>query len=351
MNAFAQRTALVCVSVLLGIALLAGCSAPERLLVLALFTLGYSAEAGAPAGIPASATGVAAGHATTSPGAGRPAAADALPPALPENVLATYRRSGCFEGADDFLVVYWDGRLVLTQRTGEKFEAAATENELARLADQLASPSISRLDDYFPAMGADLCVYEVTALIGGAPRTVTTMDGADTPSALQALLDDLEVLRQRASGTGVVVPPVIEVGGAGTLHVFSAYDPVAAEDAAFSEAVRAFEIETDFAVALETADPDWGYEKLVTYLAAGMPVDVALVPAGRVDDLHESGLLAVLPDMLAGANVDAEDSAPCLTDGERLCIAGPDGLVWVVSAGAQEAEAAIVSLETMAALP
>jgi hypothetical protein len=354
-NAFAQRKTLTFLSVVLGMALLAGCSTPERLLVLGLFSLGYSAEAGpplppvpatAPADSPADTTDAAAAHSTTSPGAGGTATA-APPAALPENVLAAYRRSGCFEGADDFLVVFRDGRLTLTERTGEKFAGTATEAELSRLADQLASPGLAGMDDYFPAMGADLCVYEVTAWVAGVPRLMTTMDGADTPSALQELIDPLEVLRQRAAGTGGAVPPVIEVGGAGTLHVLSAYDPLAAEDAAFSEMVIAFEIETDIAVELETVDPDWGYEKLVTYLAAGMPVDVALIPAARVGELQESGFLAVLPDALADADANAGtgDSTPCLANGERICSAGPDGLVWVIPASAQEPEAAVTFLE------
>jgi hypothetical protein len=338
-------------------ALLAGCSTPERLLVLGLFTLGYSAEAGppplpvpatAPADGPADTADDAAARSTTSPGAGGTATA-APPAALPENVLAAYRRSGCFEGADDFLVVFRDGRLTLTERTGEKFAGAATEADLARLADQLASPAVAELEAYYPAMGADLCVYEVTALIGGAPRTVTALDGADTPSALQDLIDDLDALRQRASEAGGAVPPVIEVGGAGTLHVLSAYDPVAAEDVAFSEAVTAFEIETDIAVELETADPDWGYEKLVTNLAAGMPVDVALISAARVGDLQESRFLAVLPDALAGADANAGtgDSTPCLANGERICSPGPDGLVWLVPASAQNPDAAIRFVQMM----
>lgn len=48
MTSVAQKTALAVVSAVLGMTLLAGCSAPERLLVLALLTLGVQSEASAP---------------------------------------------------------------------------------------------------------------------------------------------------------------------------------------------------------------------------------------------------------------------------------------------------------------
>ena len=48
MTSVAHKTALAVVSAVLGMTLLAGCSTPERLLVLALFTLGVQSEANAP---------------------------------------------------------------------------------------------------------------------------------------------------------------------------------------------------------------------------------------------------------------------------------------------------------------
>ena len=60
----------------------------------------------------------------------------------------------------------------------------------------LAQPEFAQLQPLYQAMGADLCVYTITARRDGQPFSVTTMDGADTPEFLQQVLTAAAHLRE-----------------------------------------------------------------------------------------------------------------------------------------------------------
>ncbi len=113
-----------------------------------------------------------------------------------DDVLAVYNRSGCFAGVNDTLTVHQQGALELVDRLGALKRAQVAPDELQALKQLLSSPAYAALVPLYQAVGADLCVYRITARdAGGQPRMVTTMDAAQYPDVLVQTIGELEKLR------------------------------------------------------------------------------------------------------------------------------------------------------------
>ncbi|RME11383.1 MAG: hypothetical protein D6816_02170 [Bacteroidetes bacterium] len=99
--------------------------------------------------------------------------------------LAKYSRSGGIANLDDSLVVYQDGRTVITRR-GKACELTLSESELQQLETALAAANLNALDgQYRPnGPGADLMTYAVTY----DGRTVSAADTA-VPDSLWPVLE------------------------------------------------------------------------------------------------------------------------------------------------------------------
>jgi hypothetical protein len=114
---------------------------------------------------------------------------------LPVDVLAIYHKRGCFDGIDDTLTIHSNGTLELVDRQGTTQRAQADIAQLAALQDLLAQPEFKSLRPLYQAMGADLCVYTITARLDGQTFSVTTMDAAETPDFLQQVIAAADRLR------------------------------------------------------------------------------------------------------------------------------------------------------------
>ncbi len=117
---------------------------------------------------------------------------------LPSGILLTFETSGCIDGRKDTLTLHTDGALELTNRRGDKQQGQSTPQDMQTLQQLLASPEFVKLQPLYQAVGADLCVYTITATLGdGSTRTVETMDAAPTPDFLAGLIKQLGSLRTR----------------------------------------------------------------------------------------------------------------------------------------------------------
>jgi len=110
---------------------------------------------------------------------------------LPPGVLATYNRSGCFAGVNETLTIHLDGTLEFTTRQGQHSTGQANSRDLQALQRLLNDPAFAGLQPAYQAMGADLCVYTIVALVDNQTRQVVTMDGASTPPFLQKVMGRL----------------------------------------------------------------------------------------------------------------------------------------------------------------
>ena len=116
--------------------------------------------------------------------------------ALDDDVLVIYRKHGGIAGIDETLVVHQGGLLELTQRGGAKKSAHVDEPQIQIVRRMLEQKDFSELDELYQAAGADLFVYVITARdSSGKPKTVTTMDAANTPPYLGQLIAMLNQLR------------------------------------------------------------------------------------------------------------------------------------------------------------
>ena len=111
-------------------------------------------------------------------------------------MLVIYRKHGGIAGIDETLVVHQGGLLELTQRGGAKKSAHVDEPQIQIVRRMLEQNGFSELDELYQAAGADLFVYVITARdSSGKPKTVTTMDAANTPPYLGQLIAMLNQLR------------------------------------------------------------------------------------------------------------------------------------------------------------
>lgn len=119
---------------------------------------------------------------------------------LPAGALAIYHKRGCFQGLDETLVIHSDGALAFTDTRGATQQAHIKAERLTVLQGLLAQPEFAQLQPLYQAMGADLCVYTITARRNGQAFSVTTMDGAESPELLRQVLKETERLRGQADG-------------------------------------------------------------------------------------------------------------------------------------------------------
>jgi len=93
------------------------------------------------------------------------------------------------------MTVHGNGALDLVSRNGAVSHDQATSEEITQLRMILDSDDFARLAPSYPASGADLFTYTLIIPNGPSPRTVTTMDGAQRPPALDQAISQLERLR------------------------------------------------------------------------------------------------------------------------------------------------------------
>lgn len=111
----------------------------------------------------------------------------------------TYEKSGGLKGARDTLVIYDDGRVELTNRTGAKKTGQIAQDVVFTLKQRIAQVDWAQLKPRYQVGGADMFNYTVTVTQpNGAASTVTTMDTAPHPAALQQLLTALDQIAQQA---------------------------------------------------------------------------------------------------------------------------------------------------------
>jgi len=131
-----------------------------------------------------------------APATATPAGAD-QPAGDPQDVVVVFGRSGGIAGLSQTMTVYADGRIAFSDDVAHD-SAQAAPADLARLRQLLASPEFAALDARYPAMGADLFVYEISVMGAGRAQKVVTMDGASNPPVLDQVLGELQKLLAQA---------------------------------------------------------------------------------------------------------------------------------------------------------
>lgn len=117
-------------------------------------------------------------------------------PALADDILAIYHKSGGIAGMDETLTVYHGGVLELKTRGGNPKSLKVNEEMVQPLRRLFEQKEFGALAPQYRAVGADLFTYTITARdANGNVKTVTTMDTAKHPEYLGLLLVMLEQLR------------------------------------------------------------------------------------------------------------------------------------------------------------
>jgi hypothetical protein len=107
---------------------------------------------------------------------------------FPETIIV-YQRAGGFAGTSDKWTIYQTGRIV----AGDGAEWQVPAEQVAPLFELVESPAFGELDEkYAPAGTCNDCYTHTLTVYGpGEPQSVTFVDGAEIPSALQRLLTEL----------------------------------------------------------------------------------------------------------------------------------------------------------------
>lgn len=113
------------------------------------------------------------------------------------NPLIVFRRSGGLMGISESWVVYEDGQVAYQEET--KGESAAGKIEAQELAALLALMEekgfFSFADSYIPQnICCDRFSYGIAVFKDGQSKSVTTMDGAEAPEGLWAIIGELNGL-------------------------------------------------------------------------------------------------------------------------------------------------------------
>lgn len=116
-------------------------------------------------------------------------------PAADTGVLVSLHQSGGIANVDNTLTVYSDGRIELTNKSGQVQVSQASAGDLEHLRELLNSSELAQAAPHARAPGADQMTYELTLTIDGKPRTITTMDGAKNAKAVDQVLAELAKLR------------------------------------------------------------------------------------------------------------------------------------------------------------
>jgi hypothetical protein len=119
-------------------------------------------------------------------------------------ILATYDKSGGFVGFNQRLVVHESGALALDDKREHRlYETEVDPGTLERLRELLSSAEFQSAQRQYPQPdGADLITYTIEARAKGRTHTVTTMDTAAHPAAVQHAIAELDRLAQLARERG-----------------------------------------------------------------------------------------------------------------------------------------------------
>lgn len=122
--------------------------------------------------------------------------AQATPVSLGDDVLVIYNRRGGIAGLNETLMVHQGSLLQVKLPDGTTQTAKVAEPMIQPVRRMLEQKEFSELAPMYQAAGADLITYSVTARdSSGNLKTVTTMDGAQTPPYLGQLIVMLDQLR------------------------------------------------------------------------------------------------------------------------------------------------------------
>ncbi len=115
--------------------------------------------------------------------------------ALPDDVLVVYHKTGGIAGVDETLTVHRGGLLELRSRDGKTKTLKVEEPMLIPLRGTLEQDDFGKLQAMYPASGADLFTYTITArAANGQVKSVTALDGAEFPDQLGLLIGMLDQL-------------------------------------------------------------------------------------------------------------------------------------------------------------
>ncbi len=129
--------------------------------------------------------------------------ASASPLGMPESssgLLLSLERDGGLAGAHDVWHIYADGRVEATSKGKGTVQAQLPDTDVKSVMQSITSAGLMQLDDdYTPANRCcDRFTYKLTVVDGGTSKTITTMDGAQQPTALSNALDAVNNLIQQA---------------------------------------------------------------------------------------------------------------------------------------------------------
>lgn len=176
------------------------------LLIIVVITLAACASAASPSSTPPTAT-VNPSPLTIPSAPPEPAGVTPATPIAPsESVVATpsatdgrvavfpnpiivYQREGGITGKSAKWTIYPTGRIV----TGEGTAWQVPADQVKPLFDLVESPDFQNLKNSYPAANVcnDCYTHTLTVYHQGAPKTVTFVEGADLPEALQQLLGEI----------------------------------------------------------------------------------------------------------------------------------------------------------------
>lgn len=139
---------------------------------------------------------VLAACASDTPAPANPPNAQATAVSLGNDVLVVYNRRGGLAGLNETMLVHQGSLLQVKMPDGTTKTAKVAEPMLQPVRRMLGQKEFGELASSYPAAGADLITYSVTARdANGNLKSVTTMDGANTPPYLGQLIVMLDQLR------------------------------------------------------------------------------------------------------------------------------------------------------------
>lgn len=124
-------------------------------------------------------------------------------PALDDDILVIYHKSGGIAGIDETLTIHQGGVAEWSARGANPKSLLLSEPTLLPIRRMLEQKEFSGLQPLYSAEGADLFTYTITARdANGKTRVVTTVDGAEKPDYLGLLLVTLENMRAIVAKNG-----------------------------------------------------------------------------------------------------------------------------------------------------
>lgn len=124
-------------------------------------------------------------------------------PALDNDILVIYHKSGGIAGVDETLTIRQGGVAEWRARGANPKSLLLSEPTLLPIRRLLEQKEFSELQPLYSAEGADLFTYTITARdSNGKTKVVTTMDRAVKPDYLGVLIVTLENMRAIVAKNG-----------------------------------------------------------------------------------------------------------------------------------------------------